>query len=308
MTGLLLVDKPAGFTSFDVIAKLRGVTHTKKIGHSGTLDPMATGVLPLFFGGATKVCSVLQNEDKRYVAGVKFGLVTDTQDTTGKLLSKNPSNVSEEEFEKLAASFVGEQLQTPPMYSAVKVGGRPLYDLARKGKEVERPRRKIVIYSISVLKFDAGAQTAEIEVSCGKGTYIRTLIDDMGTVLGCGAAMSSLRRTEAGGFSIDECLSLDEVCTLAREGCLEEKMLPVERLFSDLPRLDLGEYDTKLYRNGVPLELAKRGWGGVCGDIAVFDKDGKLLGISYMDEEAGELRLRKMLDLEYERGPSNGKT
>lgn len=297
MTGVLLVDKPAGFTSFDVIAKLRGVTHTRKIGHSGTLDPMATGVLPLFLGGATKACSALQNEDKRYVAGIKFGLTTDTQDITGKTLSETPSCVSEEEFRETLSSFVGDIFQTPPMYSAVKVGGRPLYDLARKGREVERAQREIKVYFISVLKFDAGAQTAEIEVHCGKGTYVRTLIADMGAALGCGAVMSSLRRTEAGGFSIDECLTLDQICALAAEGRLEEALLPTERLFEGLPRLNLCDYDARLYQNGVPLELKKRGWSGISGDIAVYG-GGKLLGISYMDEEAGELRLRKMLNLE----------
>lgn len=297
MTGVLPIDKPEGFTSFDVIAKLRGATHTKKIGHSGTLDPMATGVLPLFFGGATKVCSVLQNEDKRYVAEIKFGITTDTEDTTGKILSETPSCVTEEEFRKVAASFVGDILQTPPMYSAVKVGGRPLYDLARRGQEVERAQREIKVYSVSVLKFDAGAQTAQIEVFCGKGTYIRTLIADMGAALGCGAAMSSLRRTEAGGFRIEECLTLEEACALAAEGRLEEKLISAERLFDGLPRLELCEYDARLYKNGVPLELKKRGWGGVSGDIAVYG-GGKLLGISCMDEEAGELRLRKMLNLE----------
>lgn len=298
MTGVLLVDKPAGFTSFDVIAKLRGVTRTRKIGHSGTLDPMATGVLPLFFGGATKVCSVLQNEDKRYVAKLRFGMTTDTQDITGKVLSETPSSVTEEEFRKAVSGFVGEQKQTPPMYSAVKVGGRALYDLARKGLEVERAQRDIVIYSIAVLGFDTGAQTAEIEVACGKGTYIRALIDDLGKALGCGAVMTALRRTEAGGFKIEECLTLDEIIALMAEGKLEEAMKPAERLFDGLPRLVLCEFDKKLYRNGVPLELAKRGWGGVPGDIAVYDKDGALLGISYMDEENNELRLRKMLNLE----------
>ncbi len=298
MNGILLVDKPAGFTSFDVIAKLRGVTHTRKIGYSGTLDPMATGVLPLFLGGATKVCSVLPNEDKRYVAGIKFGITTDTQDLTGKVISSAWSNVSNEELLELIPSFIGRQLQTPPMYSAVKVNGRPLYDLARKGKEVERAQREIEIYSISLLEFDAGAQTAKIEVYCGKGTYIRTLINDMGAAFGCGAAMSSLRRICASGFSIEECHTIDEICALAAEGRLGEALLPTESLFEKLPRLTLSEYDAHLYQNGVPLDLAKRGWGGIDSDIAVFDGGGKLLGISYMDEEAGELRLRKMLRLE----------
>ena len=192
MTGILPVKKTQKFTSFDVIGKLRGVTKTRKIGHSGTLDPMATGVLPLFVGGATKCCDILPNEDKRYVADLKFGIVTDTQDVFGKVLEEKESSVSKEEFEHVMLGFIGKQLQTPPMYSAVKVNGRPLYDLAREGKVVERAQKEIEVYEIKLLEFDEHAQTAKIEVSCGKGTFIRTLINDMGEKLGCGASMSAL--------------------------------------------------------------------------------------------------------------------
>ena len=215
LNGILPVDKPAGFTSFDVIAKLRGVTHTRKIGHSGTLDPMATGVLPLFFGTATKACSILPNEDKRYEASLRLGMTTDTEDITGKVLSEAPSAVTEERFRAVAAEFVGALMQTPPMYSAVKVGGRPLYDLARKGREVERPAKEIRVYSLDVTAFDEEAQTAQIKVFCGKGTYIRTLIADMGRILGCGAVMTALRRTEAGGFRESECYTIAEVQELS---------------------------------------------------------------------------------------------
>ena len=221
LSGILPVDKPAGFTSFDVIAKLRGVTHTRKIGHSGTLDPMATGVLPLFFGTATKACSILPNEDKRYAASLRLGMTTDTEDITGKILSETPSAVTEERFRAVAAEFVGALMQTPPMYSAVKVGGRPLYDLARKGREVERPAKEIRVYSLDVTAFDEEAQTAQIEVFCGKGTYIRTLIVDMGRILGCGAVMTALRRTEAGGFCESECYTIAEVQEMMANGTLE---------------------------------------------------------------------------------------
>ena len=295
MNGILPIDKPSDFTSFDVIAKLRGVTHTKKIGHSGTLDPMATGVLPLFFGKATKVCSILPDEDKCYIAGIKFGITTDTQDISGKIIEEKPSAVTKGQFDELVKKFIGKQKQTPPMYSAVKVGGVPLYDIARKGKEVERAQKDIEIYSISVLNFDEDAQTAEIEVSCGKGTYIRTLIADMGEKLGFGAAMTSLRRTGAAGFSIDDCYTIDEVSSFMKEGTLEEKLIPIDRLFENLPRLILSEFDEYLYKNGVPLELGKRKWNAIDGDIAVYGKSGELLGISYMDFEANELHLKKML-------------
>ena len=296
MTGILPVKKPAGFTSFDVIGKLRGVTRTRKIGHSGTLDPMATGVLPLFFGGATKCCDILPNEDKRYVADIKFGIVTDTQDTTGRVLRETESHVSQNEFEHVMESFIGRQMQTPPMYSAVKINGRPLYDLAREGKVVERAQKEIEVYGIVLLEFDEHAQTARIEVSCGKGTFIRTLINDMGEKLGCGASMSALERTMAAGFDISECYTIGEIEEMMKDGTFEEHLIPIERLYESLPRLVLYDFDKRLYRSGVPLELEKRGWGGVEGNIAVFDNEGMLLGISVMDEEANELKLRKMLN------------
>lgn len=294
LSGVLPVNKPADFTSFDVIAKLRGVTHTKKIGHSGTLDPMATGVLLLFFGSATKACSILPNEDKRYKARLKFGITTDTEDITGRVLSENKAKVSAEEFFAVTKSFVGEIKQTPPMYSAVKVGGRPLYDLARKGKEVERPVKDIKVYSVSVLDFDQEAQTAQIEVHCGKGTYIRTLIADMGRALGCGAVMTELCRTEASGFSLEECYTIEDIQRMTADGTIEDAMRPAERLFDRLPRLVLCDFDAKLYQNGVPLELEKRGWDIIEGDLAVFDGRGRFLGVSYMNKEENELKLRKL--------------
>ncbi len=296
MTGVLPVKKPAGFTSFDVIGKLRGVTKTRKIGHSGTLDPMATGVLPLFFGGATKVCDMLIDEDKCYIAKLEFGLSTDTQDTTGKVLKKTESHVTEEEFRIVMGKFVGKQMQLPPMYSAVKVNGRPLYDLAREGKTVERAQKEIEVYSIVLKAFDEQRQTAEIEVSCGKGTFIRTLINDMGEILGCGAAMSELQRTKACGFDISECYSIEDIENLMREGSFEEKLISIERLFDSLPKLVLSDFDRRLYRSGVPLDLQKRRWKYIEGDIAVYDESGMLLGISYMDTEANELKLKKMLN------------
>lgn len=296
MTGILPVKKPAGFTSFDVIGKLRGVTKTRKIGHSGTLDPMATGVLVLFFGGATKCCDLLLNEDKRYVADIKFGIVTDTQDTTGRVLKETKSSVTKEEFTGLFSDFIGKQLQTPPMYSAVKINGRPLYDLARAGKTVERAQKEIEIYDIKLMEFDEHAQTAKIEVYCGKGTFIRTLINDMGEKLGCGAAMSALERTMAAGFDISESFTISEIEEMMKTGSFEEQLIPIDRLYSELPRLVLSDFDKRLYRSGVPLELQKRGWGGIEGYIAVFDEEGLLLGISYMDEAENELKLRKMLN------------
>lgn len=295
MTGVLPVDKPEGFTSFDVVAKMRGLSKTRKIGHSGTLDPMATGVLPLFFDSATKACAVLPDGDKRYTAGIRLGLCTDTQDVTGSVLKEALCHITREEFEAAAAKFVGATEQLPPMYSAVKVAGQPLYKAARRGVEVERQSRRVTVYCLSTLAFDEDAQTAVIDVRCSKGTYIRTLGADIGEALGCGAALYSLRRTEAAGFTIDDCLTLAEIKKLASSGHLEEALFPVDRLFSALPRLVLNARDEELYRNGVPLAIERRGWEHIDGDIAVYGEDGALFGVSYMDEGAGQLHLRKML-------------
>lgn len=298
ISGIIPVDKPAGFTSFDVVAKVRGITHQKKIGHSGTLDPMATGVLPLFFNEATKTLSILQDEDKKYVACLKFGIKTDTQDITGEILSQKESSVSYELFTEVIKKFIGRQFQVPPMYSATKINGVPLYDLARQGIEVERKSKEIQIYSIDIKSFDEQNQKAEIEVSCGRGTFIRTLISDMGDMLGCGAVMTDLRRTKACGFDISECLSLEEIQVLSNQGNLEGKAVSPKRLFQNLPKIVLGEYDSRLYSNGVELELKKRNFSHMNGLIAIFNESGNLLGISEMNLDENKLKLIKMLNIE----------
>lgn len=298
ISGIIPVDKPAGFTSFDVVAKVRGITHQKKIGHSGTLDPMATGVLPLFFNEATKTLSILQDEDKKYVACLKFGIKTDTQDITGEILSQKESSVSYELFAEVIKKFTGRQFQVPPMYSATKINGVPLYDLARQGIEVERKSKEIQIYSIDIKSFDEQNQKAEIEVSCGRGTFIRTLISDMGDMLGCGAVMTDLRRTKACGFDISECLSLEEIQILSDQGNLEGKAVSPKRLFQNLPKIVLGEYDSRLYSNGVELELKKRNFSHMNGLIAIFNESGNLLGISEMNLDENKLKLIKMLNIE----------
>lgn len=295
MDGILPINKPSGFTSFDVVAKMRGMTGTKKIGHSGTLDPMATGVLPLFLGSATKAVSVLPDEDKRYTASLRLGVRTDTQDITGAVTETRESRVTEDELRAALGTFAGRQFQTPPMFSAKKVDGTPLYDLAREGRTVEREPKEIEIYSIELVSFDPAGQCAVIDVSCGKGTFIRTLIDDLGVKLGVGATMTSLVRTRASGFDLSECVTLEEAQALCDGGKLEERLVSPARLFRGLPRLGLSEYDTHLYKNGVHLSLSKRGWKGVAGMIAVYGPDGSLLGISRMDEIADELKLLKLL-------------
>lgn len=295
MTGLLPVNKPKGFTSFDVVAKTRGMTKEKKIGHSGTLDPMATGVLLLFLGGATKAVSVLPCEDKKYIAKLRFGIETDTEDISGRVTRETESRVKREDFESIIPGFLGTQLQMPPMFSAKKVNGVPLYDIARKGGVVERQEKEITVYGISVIGFSEEEQTAEIEVFCGKGTFIRTLIADMGRKLGPGAVMTELTRTEATGFSLSECYSLEEIQKLCDEGNMESALISTERLFRGLPRLVLNDYDKHLYTNGVHLSLSKRGWSGIPGMIAVYDQEDRLLGVSETDTIADELKLLKLL-------------
>ena len=218
LSGILPVNKPQGWTSFDVVAKLRGVLKIKRLGHAGTLDPMATGVLPVFVGKATKACDILPDTKKAYIAGFKLGMTTDTLDITGKVLEQKQANVSREQLEGIKAQFVGEITQLPPMYSAVKVDGKRLYQLAREGKTVERTPRKCVVHSIEITAFDEALQQGTLEISCEKGTYVRTVIDDMGQALGVGAVMTSLVRTYSGGFDIESCLTIDEIAKLVIRG------------------------------------------------------------------------------------------
>lgn len=269
--GILLIDKPQGFTSFDVIAKLRGITKTKKIGHSGTLDPMATGVLPVFFGRAAKAAGILPRDDKRYLAQVRLGVVTDTQDLTGTVLETHPVGCSQEEILKAAASFTGEIMQVPPMYSALKIGGKKLCDLARQGVEVERPPRPVTIHAMEARLL--GPDLLELDVHCSKGTYIRTLAADIGAKLGCGAALCALRRTMAAGYTLDGCVTMEECQGLGQ--ALQERLFPVETAFASLPRVELSEKQARLFQNGVRLD-AQRLQIKAVGRVSVYGPQGFL--------------------------------
>lgn len=242
LSGVLIMNKPAGFTSFDVIAKLRGILHTRKLGHGGTLDPMATGVLPVFVGSATKAADYAAAQDKEYVAGFSLGFATDTQDTTGKTTATSGNTASCEAVEAAVRDFLGPQAQIPPMYSAVQIGGKRLYDLARKGIEVERPARDIVILEIALLSFDEAAQQGELRVVCSKGTYVRTLVHDLGQRLGTLAAMHSLVRTRAGAYPLAEATGFAEVERAAAEGALPALLRPTDGLFAAYPRVELDDY------------------------------------------------------------------
>ena len=227
--GIIIIDKPAGWTSMDVCAKLRGILHEKRVGHAGTLDPMATGVLPVFVGQATKAVSFAENGRKVYEAVLQLGRVTDTQDTTGETLEERAVTVTADDVRAALPRFLGEIEQIPPMYSAIKVNGQKLYDLARQGKEVARKPRRITIYDLALTE-DMGGGRYALRVECSKGTYIRTLCHDLGQALGCGGCMAALRRTEASGFGIGEAVTLEDA---AREG--EALLRPLDSLFRTYP-------------------------------------------------------------------------
>ncbi len=227
--GIIIIDKPAGWTSMDVCAKLRGILHEKRVGHAGTLDPMATGVLPVFVGQATKAVSFAENGRKVYEAVLLLGRVTDTQDTSGETLEERAVTVTADDMRAALPRFLGEIEQIPPMYSAIKVNGQKLYDLARQGKEVARKPRRITIYDLALTEELGNGQYA-LRVECSKGTYIRTLCHDLGQALGCGGCMAALRRTEASGFCIGEAVTLEDA---AREG--EALLRPLDSLFRVYP-------------------------------------------------------------------------
>lgn len=248
MNGVILIDKEQDWTSNDVVSKLKGILRERRIGHSGTLDPMATGLLVVFVGRATRAVEFAEGHDKSYRAGLRLGTVTDTQDITGTVLESNEMKVSDEELINVLESFKGEQLQLPPMYSAIKVKGKRLYDIARAGGEVERKMRPITIHDIKLVGHEEDDYI--IDVACSKGTYVRTICHDIGAKLGCGACMSSLRRLSAGGFSVAQAHKLSEVQRCADEGRAEELLIPVDELFSDYEKCSASPNAEKRIRCG----------------------------------------------------------
>lgn len=248
MNGILLIDKEADWTSNDVVAKLKGILRQRRIGHSGTLDPMATGLLVVFVGRATRAVEFAEGHDKEYWAGLRLGVTTDTQDITGTVLESREVTVTEDELVNALDGFKGPQLQLPPMYSAIKVNGKRLYDIARAGGEVERKKREITIHDLRL----AGREGDDyiLDVSCSKGTYVRTICHDLGQALGCGGCMSALRRTKAGGFDVVQAHKLSEVQHYADEGRAEELLIPVDELFADYEKCSANAKDEKRIRCG----------------------------------------------------------
>lgn len=294
LNGLICINKPQNFTSFDVVAKMRGIAKTKKIGHAGTLDPMATGVLPLFFGNATKACSLMPNDTKHYTADFQLGLTTDTDDIWGTELARAPSTVSRGELLETLAAFRGEILQIPPMYSAVRVGGQRLYDLARQGKTVERQPRPVVVMELELIDFDEEKQAGRLEIFCSKGTYIRAICRDLGETLGCGCVMSGLVRTKAGGFTLDDCITLEQAEELAERDALSGAVLPVERLFEHLPQIRLGSAQSRMFANGLRLDLNRINYQNADGFHAVYNDQNEFMGLASLGLEKMELVIEKM--------------
>ena len=268
--GILIIDKPAGWTSMDVCAKLRGIYKEKRVGHAGTLDPMATGVLPVFIGKATKAVSFAEDGEKEYIAGLKLGLVTNTQDTTGETLQESPVNVTAEDLRAVLPRFTGELLQLPPMFSAIKKDGKKLYELARKGQEVERKRRAITIFELELLE-QTGEDTFLLRVRCSKGTYVRTLCHDIGEALGCGGCMCSLRRTMAAGFLLEESVTLEQA-----QAEKESLLLPLDAYFRNFPALTLNDFQQRRCLCGNPV-TAK---GLADGTYRLYGTDGRFLALS----------------------------
>ena len=268
MQGILIVDKPMDWTSFDVVAKLRGVLGTRKLGHSGTLDPMATGVLPVFCGGASKAVDLQLNHDKTYRATLRLGTRTDTGDSTGTVLETAPVTAGEKELLAVLPQFIGPQMQVPPMYSAVKINGQPLYKLAREGVTVERKARPIEIYGI-----EYGGSPAENEyvltVRCSKGTYIRTLCHDIGQALGCGGVMATLRRTMAAGFDLGQAVTMDEILSAENAPAL---LRSVDSYFGDYPAVSISGEAERRCRNGNQFSSK-----GENGRFRVYGESGEFL-------------------------------
>lgn len=296
MNGIIVIDKENGYTSFDVVAKMRRICGEKKIGHTGTLDPMATGVLPILIGNATKAQSLLPESDKEYEATFSFGITTDTLDITGKVLSQTESNVKSEDLEAVLPQFRGNIMQLPPMYSAVSKDGVRLYELARKGLVTEREARPITVYKLDLLNFDEQLQSAQILVKCSKGTYIRSICDDIGQALGCGAVMTSLRRVTACGYTLDDAITLEKAKELSENGMLEEYLRPTESVFACYPSVKVTEAQAVRFKNGGGLMLSRTDVDDNSENGAyyrVYNSSDVFLGLGYVNKEKEELSVKK---------------
>ena len=269
--GILVIDKSAGWTSQDVAAKLRGVFHERRVGHGGTLDPMATGVLPVFIGRATRAAEFLESAEKEYVAGLRLGVVTDSQDTSGTVLETNSACVTRAQLEAALRQFLGPIEQIPPMYSAIKINGQKLYELARRGQEVARRPRSITIHALELLEGEGADWT--VRVRCSKGTYVRTLCYDLGRALGCGGCMSSLRRTRAGSFTLAQAVTMQQVLDFAAGQDPQQLLMPVDAVFAAHPPLIVTLGQAAKLKNGAQV----KDWQFQPGTYRVYAEDGEFL-------------------------------
>lgn len=294
MTGLICLNKPKEITSFSAVAKVRGITREKKCGHTGTLDPMATGVLPIMLGGATRFIDFLPDSDKGYVAEFKLGVVTDTLDITGEVLEENNFSVTKEEMKSVLLNFKGTISQIPPMYSAVSVDGQRLYDLARKGIEVERQARKVEVKELELLEFDEETGIGKIEVLCSKGTYIRSIIDDFGKKLGCGATMISLVRTKAMGIDLSECIFLEDLQNIKdTSNDFSSVVVSVEKLFECYPQIFVSEAQSHRFSNGGSLMRDRLKKNLKDGIYRVYSNEKIFLGLGELSEQ--DLNVKRLL-------------
>lgn len=284
MTGIILLDKPEGITSFGAVARIRRICSEKKCGHTGTLDPMATGVLTVMLGGGTRFIELLPSHDKAYTATFRLGTVTDTLDITGKVLETREVNVTPEQVREKIKDFVGEISQLPPMYSAVSVDGQRLYDLARQGIEVERTPRNVTVFSIDMLSENEQTGEYEISVECSSGTYIRTLISDLGEALGCGAVMTKLRRTKANGFGIENAVTLEQLEAAAENGTLGEIVISVEKALENYPMIKVTAAQAKRFRNGGELDLQRLKYQRMLGYFRIYDPEDNFIGLGEIGE------------------------
>jgi len=274
MNGIVIVDKPQGWTSQDVTARLRRVFQTRRIGHGGTLDPMATGVLPVFVGRGTRGVEFFEHAEKAYETVLQLGITTDTEDTSGEVLTRKDVHISETELQEILSQFRGKIMQVPPMYSALKVNGQKLCDLARKGKIVERQPREIEIFELELLEF--AGDTARLRVKCSKGTYIRTLCKDIGERLGCGGCMAQLRRVQAGEYAIEEAVSLQTLLDAEKP---EEYLRPVDTMFRNYRSVTLSPKQEKRCRNGNSFSMELEP-----GTYRVYSRDGEFLALSKVED------------------------
>ncbi len=295
MNGIIIIDKPSGFTSFDAVAVVRKCLGERKTGHTGTLDPMATGVLPILLGCATKAQSLLPDSGKEYEAEFKLGITTDTLDVTGKILTRQNSDITAEQINAVLPNFRGNIMQVPPMYSAVSKNGVRLYELARKGIETEREARPITVHSLELLSFDEQDQCGKLKIMCSKGTYVRVICDDIGKLLGCGCVLTSLRRTYACGYTLENAVDIDTLRRLSAEGGIEKYIKSVDSIFREYDSVNVTEKQAVRFNNGGALSLSLLNGLKSEDDGVLYRVYGgnTFLGLGVVNSEKGELAVKK---------------